>query len=72
MVRRNFLKAIGAALATGISVFSTRSAFSKSGGMEEHGHTTTSNPENHDHGAIGKYPPLPGPIPASPSRLLRP
>ncbi|MCK5553235.1 MAG: hypothetical protein KAJ09_08835 [Deltaproteobacteria bacterium] len=56
--RRKFLKAIGAALATGISVFSSRRAFSKSGGMEGHGHMAHPQLENHTHKAMAKYPPI--------------
>jgi FtsP/CotA-like multicopper oxidase with cupredoxin domain len=56
--RRKFLKAIGAALAAGISVFSTRRAFSKSGDMEGHGHTAHPQPERHVHMPMAKYRPI--------------
>jgi FtsP/CotA-like multicopper oxidase with cupredoxin domain len=56
--RRKFLKAVGAALATGISVFSTRRAFSKSEGMGAHGHKAHSQPEGHAHMPMAKYPPI--------------
>jgi hypothetical protein len=55
--RRKFLKTVGAALATGISVFSTRRAFSKSGGMGAHGHKTHSEAEGLAHKAMAKYSP---------------
>lgn len=53
--RRKFLKAFGTALATGISVFSGRQAFSKSGGMGEHGDGTKSEPERHTQRTMAKY-----------------
>jgi len=55
--RRKFLKAVGTALATGISVFSGRQAFSKSGAIEGHGHGLQSEPERHTHKTMAKYPP---------------
>ncbi len=55
--RRKFLKAVGTALATGISVFSGRQAFSKSGAMEGHGHGLQSTPERHTHKTMATYPP---------------
>lgn len=56
--RRNFLKVVGTALATGISVFSGRQAFSESGGMEEHGHGAKSDAEGLIHKTMGTYPPV--------------
>ena len=56
--RRKFLKTIGAALAGGISIFSTRRAFSKSEGMEGHGHMVHSKPESPTHGPMEQYPPV--------------
>jgi hypothetical protein len=71
--RRKFLKAIGTAMATGISLFSARHAFSRSKGMEGHGYKTHSQRERHVHEAMGKYPPTawadPG-IPISPPPRL--
>ena len=55
--RRKFLKAVGTALATGISVFLGRQAFSKSGAIEGHGHGVKSEPERHTHKTMAKYSP---------------
>jgi hypothetical protein len=56
--RRKFLKAIGMALTAGISIFSTRRAFSKSEGMGAHGHKAPPQPESNTHKAMAKYPPV--------------
>ncbi|MFX1555124.1 MAG: multicopper oxidase domain-containing protein [Promethearchaeota archaeon] len=56
--RRKFLKAIGAALAAGISLFSTRRAFPQAEGMGGREHIGHSKPEGPAHGAMGKYPPI--------------
>jgi FtsP/CotA-like multicopper oxidase with cupredoxin domain len=55
--RRTFLKAIGTAMASGVSVFSTRHAFSRSKGMEGHGPAAHPHMDKLTHVGMAKYSP---------------